>query len=75
MSENLVMSKGKDPFALYSSSGRKKNAEWVQKYFNELIIPHMDKEKIIANGLKVVQNYSWEIITKEYYEKIYSKLL
>lgn len=32
------------------------------------------REKIIANGLKKVQNYSWEIIAKEYYKQIYTKL-
>ncbi len=33
------------------------------------------REKIIVNGLKTVKNYSWEIIVKQYYEKIYKKLL
>ena len=46
MSDEYVMSKTKDPFALLDSPARNKNAEWVQKYFNELIIPHMQKENI-----------------------------
>jgi glycosyltransferase involved in cell wall biosynthesis len=31
--------------------------------------------RLVNNGLNTIKNYSWENITKEYYEKIYSKIL
>lgn len=46
MSEEFVMSKGKDPFNILK--GRERNAEWVQTYFNQYIVPHMEAEKIPA---------------------------
>lgn len=41
---DFVMSDSKDPFNL--TAGRVRNAEWVKKYFEELIIPHLEAEKI-----------------------------
>lgn len=44
--------------------------------FSKKIIKNKDlRKKIIANGLKSVQNFSWEAVAKEYYEKIYKRLL
>ncbi len=44
--------------------------------FSISIIKNKDlREKFIANGLKSVQNFSWKEIAKEYYEKIYKRLL
>ena len=31
------------------------------------------REKFIANSLKIVQNYSWEEVTKQHYYKIYKR--
>ena len=45
------------------------------QYSTDIIKNKELREKIIANGLKTVQNYSWEVIAKEYYEKIYKRLL
>ena len=33
------------------------------------------KQKLISNGLDTAKNYSWEKISKRYYNEIYSKLL
>jgi glycosyltransferase involved in cell wall biosynthesis len=33
------------------------------------------KENLITNALKTVKKYDWKNIAKEYYDKIYSKLL
>lgn len=33
------------------------------------------REKLIENGLRTVQNYSWDLIAKRYFEEIYSRLL
>jgi len=33
------------------------------------------KQKLVENGLKAVQKYSWEKIAKQYYEKIYKRFL
>lgn len=33
------------------------------------------KKELINNGLKAVQDYSWEKISREYYNKIYQKVL
>lgn len=33
------------------------------------------REKLIKNGLEIVQNYSWDKIVQRYYKEIYSKLL
>lgn len=47
----------------------------LYQYSTELINNKELREKIIANGLKTVQNYSWEGIAKEYYKKIYKRLI
>jgi len=47
----------------------------LYQYSTELIKNKELREKIIANGLKTVQNYSWEVIAKEYYKKIYKRIL
>ena len=33
------------------------------------------KKELIRNGIKTVQKYNWEYVAKQYYQKIYSKLL
>lgn len=33
------------------------------------------KKELIKNGIKTVQKYNWEYVAKQYYQKIYSKLL
>jgi len=33
------------------------------------------REKIVTNGLKIIQRYSWENIATQYYNKIYKKLI
>ena len=33
------------------------------------------KEKLIRNGLESIKNYSWDIISKKYFDQIYSPLL
>jgi len=47
----------------------------LYQYSTKIINNKELREKIIANGLKTVKNYSWEVITREYYEKIYERLL
>jgi len=51
------------------------DANQLYQYSTEIIKNKELREKIIANGLKTVQNYSWKVIAKEYYEKIYKRLL
>jgi len=47
----------------------------LYQYSTEIIKNKELREKIIANGLKTVKNYGWEIIARLYFEKIYKKLL
>lgn len=47
----------------------------LYKYSKEILNNPELRKRFIANGLKIIRNYSWEKITKQYYDKIYSKLI
>jgi len=50
----------------------------IEELFNysDIILNNLElKKRFIENGLKVVQDYTWEKIAKLYYQKLYKKLL
>ena len=51
------------------------NVNQIVAKSEELIQNGKLKDKLIESGLSKVQNYSWQRIVKEYYDKIYSKIL
>lgn len=46
-------------------------ADKAEKILNDVELKH----RFIKNGLKTVKDYSWQNITDQYYEKLYSKLI
>ncbi|MHA1394309.1 MAG: glycosyltransferase family 4 protein [Promethearchaeota archaeon] len=49
--------------------------ENLYRYSKRLLMDKKLRNKFILNGLKVIQNYSWEKIAYKYYKHIYKKLL
>ena len=43
--------------------------------FRQLVENKELRDELVANGLKKVKNYDWGNITRQYYNKVYSKLL
>ncbi|KKM14256.1 hypothetical protein LCGC14_1707920, partial [marine sediment metagenome] len=51
------------------------NIDQIYHYALKIIEDKNLRKKITNNALKVITRYSWEKIAKEYYYKIYKKLL
>ena len=49
--------------------------EMLYKYSKTILSKREVKETLVKNGLNIVQNFGWEHIAKDYYNKIYKRLL
>jgi len=46
----------------------------IYEYSSKLLENKELRDKFISNGLKVIENYTWENIAKQYYFKLYKRL-
>ena len=47
----------------------------LYQYSNDILKDKELREILIKNGIKTIQEYTWEKVAKQYYQKIYKKLL